>query len=433
MTGSGIGEAVRSWFAGRYPLVFRLATTYRWSFLAGLVLVMAFAVGVEYLRLIANARDLVIGFGNLVGGDYAIFRQAAILAADGTPAAAYDAPAFVRILEQAFPKAGPMGVTWQYPPTMFFLIAPLAWLPFLWGYVLWEAMLLVPFAASVVALETKGRDLVFVFASPVVVHAVITGQTGMLTGGLLLLGALYASSAPWIAGIAIGLLTMKPQFGVLIPVALLASRSWRTIAIATGTALVLAALSVSSYGSENWVAFIDAVRGHGGRMQTGVFPVAKLVTPFGAARMLGLGSEAALIGQAACSLLLAAYVYRVWRRVPDRDARAAVLVAAAPLATPYAFFYETAILVLPALLLVRLARRDGWLPLEPLCLAVVWVTAFFMPGPEQVPGLSLSFLLVAIVFGLVCRRVQHMVAGNGRSIAPSGGVNTAELAPTPMP
>jgi len=34
---------------------------------------------------------------------------------------------------------------------------------------------------------------------------------------------------PWVSGIFLGLLTYKPQLGVLFPLALLASRSWRAL------------------------------------------------------------------------------------------------------------------------------------------------------------------------------------------------------------
>jgi arabinofuranan 3-O-arabinosyltransferase len=48
---------------------------------------------------------------------------------------------------------------------------------------------------------------------------------------------------PALAGICLGLLTYKPQFGLLFPIVLIADRRWLTIAVAALVALLLAALS----------------------------------------------------------------------------------------------------------------------------------------------------------------------------------------------
>ena len=48
---------------------------------------------------------------------------------------------------------------------------------------------------------------------------------------------------PALAGVCLGLLTYKPQFGLLFPLVLIADRRWRTIAVAAPVAAALAALS----------------------------------------------------------------------------------------------------------------------------------------------------------------------------------------------
>ena len=59
-----------------------------------------------------------------------------------------------------------------------------------------------------------------------------------------------------IAGVLIGLLTVKPQLGVLFPFALIASGRWRVFLWAAVTTLALLALSVALGGMESWHDYI---------------------------------------------------------------------------------------------------------------------------------------------------------------------------------
>ena len=77
--------------------------------------------------------------------------------------------------------------------------------------------------------------------------ALIGTAAGLLLGELMHRGARR--------GIAFGLLTVKPQLGLLVPVLLIAQGNWRTFFAAAATALVLAALSVLVYGAEAWQAY----------------------------------------------------------------------------------------------------------------------------------------------------------------------------------
>ena len=55
------------------------------------------------------------------------------------------------------------------------------------------------------------------------------GQNGFLTAGLLGAALLSLPRRPLLSGILFGLLAYKPQFGLLIPVALLVAGQWRAI------------------------------------------------------------------------------------------------------------------------------------------------------------------------------------------------------------
>jgi hypothetical protein len=96
-----------------------------------------------------------------------------------------------------------------------FAVAPLAYLPYLPSYLLW-------------------------LAAPPVFFNVMYGQTGFLTGGLIGLGLVLLGRRPILAGILVGLASVKPHFGVLIPLALIAGGYWRVFAaVATMAAIVV--------------------------------------------------------------------------------------------------------------------------------------------------------------------------------------------------
>ena len=57
------------------------------------------------------------------------------------------------------------------------------------------------------------------------------------------------------AGVFIGCLGYKPQFGILYPVALVAARQWRAIAGATARIVLLVSASIAAFGMSAWAQF----------------------------------------------------------------------------------------------------------------------------------------------------------------------------------
>src|SRR3546814_4826722 len=85
------------------------------------------------------------------------------------------------------------------------------------------------------------------------------GQNGFLTGALLIGGLRLLGPKPILAGICFGLLTVKPQLGILLPFALLASRQWTAIVVASVTAALLVGASALLFGWESWQAYAELV------------------------------------------------------------------------------------------------------------------------------------------------------------------------------
>lgn len=397
-------------FARRYPFLHEVLTKRIVLTAAAAAAIILATNLVMFAATAATAENYVTRYGPIIGGDFIVFDTAADEAVNSRISALYDSETFAKTLAARFSSERPILLSWQYPPTMLALIWPLAFLPYLTSYALWVG---ATGGAMFVALRNiwpDRRGLYFALAAPAAFQSMITGQTGFLSAALLSTAALYAERRPILAGVAAGLLTVKPQLGLLLPIAFAAAGAWRAFGVATLTAALLAAASFGVFGVGSWEAFFNAVASHGARMNAFVFPHHKLVSVFGGLIMLGAPAAAAMAAQAAASLAFAGFVAIVWMRSKDGLTRLAVLVAAAPLATPYAFYYEAALLIPPMLSVARLGASLGWLRGERLALALLWLAPMFMPGPSAAPGVPYSFLVALGVFAIAARRAGSLFA-----------------------
>jgi hypothetical protein len=397
-------NAVLTLIERRYPLFYELGTKRLRLVLAFFAALYLGIAGVMWTELIITSEDLFTRAGPIIGGDFIVFQHAAARAGDADMAALYEMKTLKAELQARYPGHGEMNFGWMYPPTMFLLVAPFGDAPYLAAYSAWIAAFGAIFLIVLYRLWADRWAMFFAVSAPPFFQAIITGQNGLLTAALLALAGGFAEKRPVIAGVAAGLLTVKPQLGVLIPFAFAAAGCWRAVLWAAVTSLALAALSVAAFGPEIWQAFIDGLFAHGGRMTNAGFPFEKLVTPFSFAAMLGAPPAAASAVQLAATLMLAGYAVFIWRRVKDADLRLATLSTAALIATPYAFYYEF-VIALPAMLVIaKRAVESGWLKGEKLSLIGLWLLTMQAPGDDVVPSLSVCALSAFAAFAIVARR-----------------------------
>ena len=101
------------------------------------------------------------------------------------------------------------------------------------GLAIWLVASFAAYLATVRAHPAATRKRCWIAAAfPAVFINIGHGQNGFLTAALLGGALHWLDRKPWLAGILIGLLAYKPQFGVLIPIALLAGQRWTTIGAA---------------------------------------------------------------------------------------------------------------------------------------------------------------------------------------------------------
>lgn len=379
--------------------------------LAILVQVMLFAV------FVAASHNAFVHLPRPTTTDFASFYAAGRLADRGQAASAYDAPAHRAMEEQVTAP----GIDYKYflnPPPFLLICAPLAALPYLAAFVVFEGLTLALWLAVGTRIAGGGRlAMLALLATPSVYWALGWGQNSFLTAGLMGLGTLLLGRRPGLAGAAFGALIIKPHFGLLLPVALICGRQWRAVVAAGLTALGLAGLSAALFGIKTWTGFAHALS-HSGQVQ-----LVGHIDPGGAARLLGAGPEAAWAVQGMASLAAAGIVSWVWLRRPAEaasraEARLAALVAGTLIAMPFLLFYDLVMASIAAAWIAAAARRQGWLPGEGRTLAVVFALALVDFPAAHLVHLAVGALVGPALLALSVRRVMQPVTAVSPALAP---------------
>ena len=335
--------------------------------------------------------------------DFVSFYAAGKLALAGTPALAYDQAAHL-LVEQRFTVAGAPYQFFFYPPVFLLLCAPLALLPY---YVAFYVFEFATMAAFLFVMRSILREPGWLWAAPVLAFPPIfwtlgLGQNAFLTAALFGGFTLLIDRRPALAGMLLGLLCYKPHFGLLAPVGLVCGCHWRAFLAAGATAALLVGASAMLFGIDTWRAYLTAFAGSDAVYASGRIDYAGIVTPFGAARLLGLAPPAAYLVQACVTGAMVAVVGRVWRARADAAQRGATLLAATLLAVPLALLYDKLLLLVAIGWLVRDAKRDGFLAWEKTVLLTTYLasiaeyavgSAWHLPLG---PFVSLAVLLLAL-------------------------------------
>lgn len=303
--------------------------------------------------------------------DFRIFWAAARLAIIENPLAVFD----VDMIREIHGGTDERWMTWAYPPGFLIMLLPLGALSF---PIAWVIFTVVSVLAILAATRPFTSGLVPVWLgfalAPAYAPALFMGQTSLLwTAGLLAALAAMQSDRPVLAGVFIGLLTLKPQLGILIPVALLAIGAWRTIVAATLTTIVVSLCATFVVGVDYWPELRAMAQQHFEVVSASVSQNDLMVSPYGALAGLGVPLSTALALQWFITLLAAATVAIAWRspRI-GFDLKAATLIVAILLSSPYLWYYEAALLAPAALFLLRAGVLNLKMP-GILLAAMMWL------------------------------------------------------------
>jgi Glycosyltransferase family 87 len=295
------------------------------------------------------------------------------------------------------------GQNWTYPPSVMLLAAPFGQLNYLTALACWTLIGVTIFFAVGRKHVPDWRILIPIMLSPAALFCLVSGQSSFLTAAMLIAIFGWLDRRPVAAGMLIGLLSIKPQLGILFPFMLAASGRWRVFIAAAATVMALVGATTAIFGKQIWIDFISKglpaqvlALSDPNRIATPFLP-----TVFMNLRGLDLGYAAAMSVQAmVAAIALGAVIWAFrFRRDADPPRMLALFLACSASASPYLLAYDLLPLTFAAVSLLASSRLDAagrrlvqltfWTPALQLALGT-----YHLPGPALVaPALGAYLVL----------------------------------------
>jgi hypothetical protein len=368
------------------------------------------ATGIFYVLTISWTSPIPRdGTGLVVGRDFLNFWMYGRAASMPDPGRFYDSRIYNG--ELAAMLGSYLGHNWAYPPSIMLVAAPFGQMSYLAALACWTGLSGLTFLLVAREYLNDLRLLIAVALCPAAIFCLISGQSSLLTAAMLIAIFAWLDRRPISSGVLIGLLTLKPQLGLLLPIMLIASRRWRVIAAAVITTMLIMGLTTALWGTRVWVDFVH----EGIPTQYLVFVDPNLIaapfkpTVFGAARLVGAGYDAAMAIQycVTAAAVVAVFWASRFRSYADPRVLMALFLACSVSASPYLLSYDLLALTFAALMLLEsgtfdaagrvLARLVYWLPLLTMLLGTRHV-----PGAALVAPAFALYLLMRLKEGSKC-------------------------------
>jgi len=274
--------------------------------------------------------------------DFYVYYLAAKLGRAYGWAAIYDPAVFLPPVTAAVGKPLP----YLNPPELAWLVTPLSFLPYSLAAWIWTGLLSLAFllvwylVAPSRSIERLVHGLGAAVLLPVFV-GVLFGQVSLLVVATVAVSWwLLSRGRPWLAGIVLSAIILKPQIAFLVPPALLLAGYGRAFLAWLAVSVPLAAVTLLATGTE---VFHEMSRS----LQT----VSGVPGPIQSSLLRQLPLPVAAVGIA---LVLGVSVLIWWRGRGSSPSRPiAVGLIASVLVSPYINFYDLSALVLAAWLILR--------------------------------------------------------------------------------
>jgi hypothetical protein len=358
---------------------------------------------------------------NTLGTDWMVFYGAIRSVLDGNPLLIFDGDRFTDFLNTTFAGwlSSPLDFRpWAYPPSFLALLLPFAPLGFFGSYVAFQivtgALLALALPSSSNATLPSGALLAAVLICPASAINVIDGQAVFLVAALIVGGFGLLERRPYLGGLVLGLLTFKPQFCILVPIALIAAGQWRALLASGLSALALMIASGLIFGWDLWLRWVPVI------FENLVSPNEKWIefgrmwghSVYTCAVLLGAPDRLASLIQLLATLGAAISVIIAFRSRLGTREKTAVFLAATVLAAPHSGPYDGTLLVIAAAF--WLMARKPPLPLWCWTLAfMIWLLPMLSP-PLLFPVARIAPLFPVLLIVLLLRP-----AGPATSAVPS--------------
>lgn len=363
-----------------------------------------FSVPVILLQIyvtVFEREGILLATGNVVGRDFVNYWVGGSNALKGLAEQLFVFENYLVLLREAF-GSGINNHNWSYPPHFLLLAAPFGAMPYLLALFSWSVLGMLCYLTACLRKAWRFDDFLILALAPACISALFAGQNGLFTAALLLGGLRLGVKNPVLAGICFGLLTIKPQLGLLLPFALLASRQWTVIASACVTAAATICLSGLVFGFETWWLYVTETWPFQTEiMKNGPGLYYMMATVFMSLRVFGMHPDTALLMHLPFTLMAVGVVVWAFSQKHNRALQHVILIGATFVATPYGFYYDMPVMAFAALVLARHLEAEGRPAHFYLVPVAVWLLPSFGEPMSQFflplgPLFTLSFLGLAV-------------------------------------
>jgi alpha-1,2-mannosyltransferase len=331
--------------------------------------------------------SLILGPGNFdlaghaIGTDYIQFYTAGATLRDGQSARLYDF-AFQSQMEQAI--AGPELTSFHAfitPPFLAWLFVPLAYLSYVWSFIIWSlySLLCLWFSFRLIATSQPNRGFLWALTWFPVFATISFGQNSLLS--LLIFCLTYwfwKRDRLLAAGLVSSLLLFKPQLVLGLSLLWLFEwrKSWKSlVGLLTGGG-ILAGLCFWLLPDASW-SYVQLSRSFlPGMIYQEQFPLIHMHSLRGFFALLLAGNRWLTEGLSIIlSIIGVVAFYFSWCKHRDHaDILFAAAICLTLWITPHAMIYDWSILIIPAVLLLqaRPTRKSLWRSI----FALIWIAAF---------------------------------------------------------
>lgn len=350
---------------------------------------------------------LVNTAGFVTGHDFVAFYAASKAVLGGDAAMVYDRD-FMMAAQIEIVGTSDIGyLAFMYPPTYLLLVAPLATLPYFSALALWQTLPLVIFLLMLRRITLPPIALIMAAGAPAVAQALFAGQNGLIFAVFLGGGLLLLDRRPVPAGLLLGLALAKPQLAILLLPALIAGRHWKALAAMIATGVGTAAIAAAILGPEVWSSYLVVPGQAREFLAYGQLPWSRMPTLYTAARLAGLSETGGAVLQILGTLAVVTGIVWVWWKKAPPGLRVAVLLAGAPLATPFMYDYDLAFMLVALGLYLADALGRGPAPWEKIMLLLVWLQpVWWWWWIVEAGGISVSPLVYAVFFAAAAYRAR---------------------------
>jgi len=366
------------------------------SILIAIILALSSAFFVGYFYFF-SAKDLS-------SNDFFVFWAMGRFLQDGTLAGAYD-PATFYAFERGLSIHSQGGLPFVYPPHAALIFRPFADLSLGAALAVWDMMSLTVYLAGAwQVFRPRTLAMSVALIAPSTVGNLIYSQTGLLTGGLTILGFSLLKRSPILSGVAFGLLSIKPQLAALPLLVLLLSGNRKASLAAAVTILLLVLVSLAAFQPGAWAGWMETLSGFSTAFSTSSWHYQNGVTVYFTLLNLGASRYVAIAVQGAVSVLVLWQLVRIVRSHSGPLAIMAALIGVF-LATPYALIYDLPVVSVVCLMMIVEGFRSGFRDGELLVVATAWCLPLILIATDAGnPALALSVLVG--LFALILRRIK---------------------------